>query len=436
MNRLFQYACWTFLIALPLMGDGGPLTLEAARRRALRTHPRVTVAELETVAARAGVKEARAAFLPWASFNATAVGTGEDQTRISAGALNNPQVFDRAGFGAAFTQLITDFGRTARLTGAARAEAGAAATNQAAVRALLLAETDAAFFNTLRSRALREVAMTSLASRRLVLAQVSALATNELKSRLDVSFAEVSESEGQLLLDQAETDVQTALVTLGTLIGATNGESLAPEEAPAPAELPADASGLISDALAHRPDLAAARLHHEGLRQRARAENALDYPTLSAFGTAGITPLHDLGFQHQYSAAGVNLNIPLFSGGLYTARQHRAEALASADEARVRDFELEVVRGVRMAWLSARQAKQQIRTAQTLVAHANQALQLAEARYERGLASMVELNQAQVAQTTAAMTEAGARYTYQLLRDRLDYETGALSAPSALQFPP
>lgn len=403
-----------------------PLTLAAARARALLTHPRITVAELQTLAAREQAVAARANYFPWVAVNATAVGTGEEVSRISAGALNNPQVLDRAGFGAVFTQLIADFGRTAGLSRAATAEARASATNEAAVRALLLAETDGVFFDALRSKALREVARASLENRKLVLAQISALATNKLKSELDVRFSQVAVAEARLLLDQSETSLQTALVSLAGLIGAPQWDELAPEEVRDLKELPPDSPPLVRLALARRPDLTAARLRVESARETARAERALDYPTVTAFGTGGITPLHDLGFQRQYSAAGVNLSLPVFTGGLYTARQKRSEALAAAADGQVRDLEIDVIRNVRVAWLEARHAQERIRTAKELVDSADEAYALAKARYDHGLSSIVELSQAQLNQTTAELTAAGARYTYALLRDRLDYETGLL----------
>lgn len=427
----------TLCLGARLLG-AEPLSLAAARERAVRTHPRVTAAELEALASKEQAAAARANYYPTVSFNATAVGTGEDVARISAGALNNPQVLDRAGFGAAFTQLITDFGRTARLSAAARESSRAASANRAAVEALLLAETDGAYFNTLRTRALREVAAQSLEARRVFLSQVTALASNQLKSRLDVSFAQVAEAEGRLLLDQAETDEQTAVVTLQELVdgGRTNAAFWITQEVSSLPALPPDPGALVAQALARRPDLAVIRLQTASAKEFARAERALDYPTVAAFGTAGITPLHDLGFEHQYAAAGVNLNLPLFTGGLYTARQRGAEALAGAAEARTRDFELQVIRAVRVAWLSARHAQEQIATARTLVQSADEAYALAKASFDRGLSSIVEFNQAQVNQTTAQLAETGARYTYQLLRDRLEYETGALSVPLGAGPPP
>ena len=65
-------------------------------------------------------------YFPTVSVNAVAVGTAGNNTRLEAiGALNNPSIFDRNAEGLMVSQLITDFGRTANLTGSARLRAEA-----------------------------------------------------------------------------------------------------------------------------------------------------------------------------------------------------------------------------------------------------------------------------------------------------------------------
>ena len=75
------------------------------------------------------------------------VGTADENTRLAAiGALNNPSIFDRNAEGLVLSQLITDFGRTANLTGSAKLQAQAEADNAQATREQILLAVDAAFF--------------------------------------------------------------------------------------------------------------------------------------------------------------------------------------------------------------------------------------------------------------------------------------------------
>jgi outer membrane protein len=61
-----------------------------------------------------------------------------------------------------------------------------------------------------------------------------------------------------------------------------------------------------------------------------------------------------------------------------------------------------------------------------LVEQARKALHLAQARYEAGLGSIVELNQAQVSEISAEIDAAAAKYDYLIRRTELDFSTGAL----------
>src|SRR5258707_4163885 len=90
-----------------------PLTLKEAEEIALQKHPRISAAALKALAAQQVTREVRSAYFPSLFANVTSVGTPDQNTRIAAGALNNPSIFERNAEGVTVSQLITDFGRTA-----------------------------------------------------------------------------------------------------------------------------------------------------------------------------------------------------------------------------------------------------------------------------------------------------------------------------------
>jgi len=61
-----------------------------------------------------------------------------------------------------------------------------------------------------------------------------------------------------------------------------------------------------------------------------------------------------------------------------------------------------------------------------LVEQSRRAVHLAQARYDAGLGSIVELNQAQTSQISAEINAAGAKYEYFSRRTELDFTTGVL----------
>jgi outer membrane protein len=63
---------------------------------------------------------------------------------------------------------------------------------------------------------------------------------------------------------------------------------------------------------------------------------------------------------------------------------------------------------------------------QELLANAEQALDLAQTRFDAGLGTIVELSQAQLNLTSAQIGNAAAKYDYQAQRVMVDYQIGAL----------
>ena len=85
-----------------------------------------------------------------------------------------------------------------------------------------------------------------------------------------------------------------------------------------------------------------------------------------------------------------------------------------------------IARDVRVNWARAQDAYLQIQVAQKLVDQTNVALRLAQARYDAGLGSIVELNEAELTQTSALIDSASAKFNYLSARAALSYAVGIL----------
>jgi outer membrane protein len=142
---------------------------------------------------------------------------------------------------------------------------------------------------------------------------------------------------------------------------------------------------------------------------------------------AGASPVHDDRLPDNYAAGGLQLSLPIFAGGLYLARQHEAELHASASAELLRALENNVIRDVRIAWLNLNNARDRLRTTEQLAKHAGEAFELAQARYQAGSSSIVELSQAQLELTSAQIGEMTARYDTLIAEANLNYQIGGLS---------
>ena len=344
----------------------------------------------------------------------------------TAGALTTSSIYSRASSGVVANQLLTDFGRTASLEQSAKLRNASQNQNVNNTRAQVLIEVQQAYYQALASESLRKVAQGTLDLRRLTLRQVDALAQSALRSTVDVSFAQVNESEAELDLFHAENDTQASHVRLSAAMGYDRDRPYSLIDEPLPPPLEADVDVLIGQALRERPDLAALQLNRDALDRYAEAERRLRNPTISAAAVAGVAPLRDDRLPETYSAAGVNVSIPVLNGGLFKARRQEAESRAAAASKDVQDLSLLIARDVRVAWLDANDAFRRLDVTARLVAQANENLRLAQARYDNSLGSIVELTQAQFNQTSAEIAAATAKYEYLTRRAALDYAMGVL----------
>jgi outer membrane protein len=175
----------------------------------------------------------------------------------------------------------------------------------------------------------------------------------------------------------------------------------------------------------NRPELAARRLEWEAAQRLVAAEGKLTQPTVSGVGAAGVTPVHVAGIENSYyAAAGVTVSLNFLNGGLFAARRNEAALRARAAEQRLRELENRIRRDVAVAWLNVRTAEERVELTEQLLRRSTQALELAQARYDLGLSSIVELSQAQLAKTAAELQQTAARYDYTAQRAALAFQTG------------
>jgi outer membrane protein len=413
------------LLALPLAAQPLHLTLADAEKLALAHNPAISSAQYAAAASHEAPNEVRAALSPQLSGAITGVGA-DAGSRIAAGALNNPSLYNRIGSGITATQLLTDFGRTKELTASANLRAQSQDQVVAGTRADVLMSTVRAYFAVLRANAVLKVARQTVSQRQVMSDKVQTLYQNNLKSGLDASFAKVNLASAQLLLSQAKNDLDSAEAALATAIGEPSRTDFDLVEETTPEPLPATVDPLIQQALQNRPELKSLRLEQSAAERFAQAEHALNYPTVGAVGLVGVSPAGDPQIPHHYGAAGVNLSIPILNGGLFHARQNEAELRAKAAAERVTKEINLITRDVRTAYLNAATANERVGLTEQLLTQAQSALDLAQSRYDLGLSSIVELSSAQLNLTQAQIANASARYEYQAARLAVDYQTGAL----------
>lgn len=402
------------------------LSLKQAEDLAIKNNPQISVARLTALASQQVVREVRSGLWPSATANLTGVDSREN-SRITAGGLNNPIIFERAAAGVQVNQLITDFGRTTNLTASANFAASAETQNAIATKEQILLAVDQAFYGALQSHAVLTVAQQTVSARQTVSDQVEALFKSKLRSQLDFSFASVNLAQARLLLLDAENSQNAALAALSAVLGYPGLRNFQLVEDTTPiASPPGNVDDLIASAFSMRPEILALDFAYRSAEKFQSAEHDLFYPTIQAVGVVGDTPVRNPALSNWYGAVGVNVGIPLFNGFLYSARAREARFKTQASQDRLRDLQNRISRDVRTGWLNANAAYQRVSVTQQLLDQANLGLDLAQTRYSLGLSSIVELSQAQLQQTQAQISSAEAGYDYRLALAELRYQTTGL----------
>ena len=404
------------------------LTLRQAEDYALAHQPMLAASQLRAEAETQRVYQARSQFFPQIQANAVLVKSDDDSSRMAANTgITNPTILSRQSDGGLLSQLITDFGRTYFLTTSARSSALSAAQRTELVRETLLFRVDQAYFTVQGAQALVQVANQTVSTNQLLLDRAKALAKANLKSSLDVAFQQVNTSQARLLQIQSRARLQEAFAEFSAALGLGGKIDFVLAPMDLPLVPPDDAGPLIAEAWAHRPDLLAARANRDAAVRFAKAETAAHFPVISAQGGLGINPgTVNKDLPPEYGAIGLNVSVPVFTGGLLTARGREAALRAQAAQKDVADLETEAARDVYNAWVESRTAYEAIGVSQVLLESAQEAFQLAQSRYQVGASSIVELSQADLQEIQAEITAATSRFDYQVRRRALDFQTGTL----------
>jgi outer membrane protein TolC len=240
-----------------------------------------------------------------------------------------------------------------------------------------------------------------------------------LVAGIDVLRAQVQLQTQRQRVIAAENDYDKSKLQLARAIGLPVGQSLTlTDKIPYVAMPVPPLEQVLPKAFESRADYLAAKSLVEAAEASRAAANGTLLPSLHVdadFGAIGQT----FGSAHSTYTVAANVRVPIFDGGRANAR--RAEAGSAL---RQRQAELEDMRGrieleVRSALLDLKSADQQVQAAQTNVQLATDTLTQARDRFAAGVASNLEVTQAQEAVAAASETYIAALYGHNLAKASL-----------------
>lgn len=321
------------------------------------------------------------------------------------------------------SQFLVDFGRRHGLVSERQFEAAAAAADQQLTELDLIFEVSQRYFALLEAKRLVTVYEKAVEQRQYHLHEAQVKANAGLRPQLDTYVTEAEVERAQLHLVDARNDDEDAKVALDNALGLSDS---------APAYEPVDIltyyavndslNTLLDTAFRSRPDLTALQDQAKAMGARIVQYNSDYYPTVNAVG--GYSALGTGTPAANNFNAGIVITWPIFNSFLTTDQIAETRFRQHAILRAIEDLRQEVILQVHTALLNWQASLQRISRAEKTLAASRAELELAEKRYEAGLTSIIELEDAQRSYTEDDAAYADALYGFSVTKAAVDRATG------------
>jgi outer membrane protein TolC len=243
-------------------------------------------------------------------------------------------------------------------------------------------------------------------------------------ARIDVTRTLVELQSQQQRLNALESDVRKQKLAFARLIGLPLDRELILSEPLAfnPPAVP-EAAGAVQQAFEKRWDLKAAESQVRAAEIVVSAAHAERLPSASLTADYGLLGASAVSNHGVYSVVGA-VNVPVFQGGRVKADVEQAEATLHQRQAELADQRGQVEQEVRTALIELETAIGEVRLAENNRGFANETLREARDRFNAGVATTVEVVQAQEQVASAESDYISGLFAYDLARISLSRAVG------------
>ncbi len=421
--------------ALPpdVLERASQLTLGDVIDVALRNNPVTRVSWAQARAAAAEYGSTRGSFLPAISGSATV-------SRTKSVPVNGGESIERAQVNPAVTlsYLLLDFGGRSGTIDAARQNLFAAdLTHNATIQNVVL-QVETAYFTYMANSALLRAERSAIAEAQANLSSAQQRDSVGIATIADVLQARTALAQEQLNLESIQGSLQTARGNLAAAMGipANVSYDLGPLSGAVPVRaVSVTVDSLIADALARRPDLAAARAQAAAASAEIKVAKSSALPALTFGSTAGRTYADPSKYGGGSYGLTLGVSVPIFSGFSQQYNIVAARARADAATAQADILRQEVTTQVFTSYYGLQTAGQRVITADALLASAEQSEQVAAGRYREGVGSIIDLLTAQSALANARAQQVQSRWQWYTALAQLAHDAGVLGTRGETPFP-
>ncbi len=287
------------------------------------------------------------------------------------------------------------------------------------------------------TRALNRAGMASNYDVLLLEVQLSNLNTSLSRAGYDLAAARRGLLIEMGLDPETPIEVEGRLNEVNLLEPATNTPANAELLSVSGITVSADAEfdGMVRSALQRRTDLRQIRASIELEQARVEVQRAEYFPKLSLFTNYNITAQQDgspvffgnnPNQRTKLAGAGLQVEIPIFTGFSRDARIKQARALVRQNEVRLERMEREAVNELRTLADNVQEALQRAESQRRAVEQATRGFEIASAEYNAGIGSRLQTTEAELALRETEFNYAQAVYDYLVARANLEAAVGSV----------
>lgn len=399
-------------------------------RYAQESDPQLLAAEAGNQAAQEVRSQSRAALLPQVNLSANVTEHSIDVTKNNTTpAATGEESYTSNGYSVSLVQSLYHHEYYVQLRQADARIAQANAEYEGAKQGLILRASEA-YFNVL---AAQDSLTTAEASKRAFSQQL-----RQTQQRFDVGLSAITDvHEAQAAYDTAvaaelaaQSQLDTSRENLREIIGRDPvALSVLEDDMPLMPPEPADINQWVETAQKQNLSLLAAEAAARAAQEELNKRQAGHYPTLDLVASHNYNDSTDYvyGSESTNNSIGVQLNVPIYSGGLTTAQTREARALYTQAQEALEQQRRATVRETRSAYLGVTTGISQVKARKQALASAQTALEATQAGFEVGTRTIVDVLNSQRERFTAQSAYLRARYDYLLATLRLKQAAGSLS---------
>jgi outer membrane protein len=407
------------------------LTLQKALNLAYGNQPSLRVAAGNVAVNEARIGEARAGYYPQINGSLSYLRSTANPAFSFFGTPVPRNVtgdmFGRYLNSVTLNQVLFDFGNILYQTRTAEFNAKAARSDTETTLQTTVLNVQQAYYGLQQAQRLLTVSDEAVAQFQKHLDLAKGRFKVGVAPKIDVTTAEVDMSNARLNLITAKNNLSLARVTLNNAMGITTIKPYRVEEPPPVEEYSITMEDALQRAFRARPELISQRALEQAADYAVKTATTNYFPNMT--GSAGYSYNgNDFPLVPNWNFQGT-INIPIFSGFLTSQQVAEARANLLKTKANGDVLKQTVLADVSQAYLNLEAARERLRFTAITVTQAKERMALVEGRYRAGLATAVEVTDAEVALVNAQVNDVVAMSNHQAAKAQLERAMGTAYMP-------